>query len=186
MRTAIVVGARQSLGFRICRQLLENGFVVYGKDFASWQNEQCEENWLYIGRNANLHFDYVEDEDDLLSDDVDFLIVPLIDFYKRYYSKINDQLLNQLQRIITKPSFSKTTVILVGPTAIHSRNCKISAEIEDLKINRKNVKEYCITMDNEQGDGAIYYKTSNIAHKWTKKELQNYDEIAQFLIEKIL
>src|SRR5690606_41165525 len=106
MRTAIVVGARQSLGFRICRQLLESGFVVYGKDYASWQNEQCEENWMYISRNANLHFDYVDDDHDLISEDVDFLIVPLIDFYERDYSNINEQLLIQLQRIITKPSFA--------------------------------------------------------------------------------
>ncbi|MFC5464005.1 hypothetical protein [Lederbergia graminis] len=186
MRTAIVVGARQSLGFRICSQLLDSGFVVYGKDYASWQNEQCEENWMYIGRNANLHFDYVDDDHDLISEDVDFLIVPLIDFYERDDSNINEQLLIQLQGIITKPSFAKTTILLVGPTAIHSRNCKISKGIEELKLNHKNVKEYCITMDYEQADGALYYKASNIAHKWTKKELQNYDEIAQFLIEKIL
>ncbi len=44
MKSAIVLGARQQFGFKICEELLEDDYLVFAKDFIQWQTNEQKEN----------------------------------------------------------------------------------------------------------------------------------------------
>ncbi|MBS4198674.1 hypothetical protein KHA93_03290 [Bacillus sp. FJAT-49732] len=186
MKSAIVFGARQSLGYELCVQLLEKGYKVYAKDFAQWQNEEQEEKWLFIGRNANLQYEHLEDFlETKQSESIHYFFIPLLDFYTRDFPEIYERF-NQILKIIGKDdSLFTTQFIIIHPSAIQVRKSNFYSEIESFikGIQEKGIKvtEYCVPV-NKQDHFLLF--TSNSQESWNEMKLTlSSTSIASEIIE---
>ncbi|MFC0417302.1 hypothetical protein ACFFHH_17985 [Cytobacillus solani] len=54
MDRAVIIGTYESLGFRFCTSLLEEGYEVTGIHYRNMDEELVEEKRMEIGRNANF------------------------------------------------------------------------------------------------------------------------------------
>ncbi|MBW8350407.1 hypothetical protein K0H71_13245 [Bacillus sp. IITD106] len=171
----MVFSARQLLGFEFCVQLLEKGYTVFAEDFMEWQNEEHEEKWLFIGRNANLQYNQL---DDLLrakeNMHIHYVFIPLPDFYTRDFPQIQKQFIDLLKSLSKDETFSQTNFIIVQPSAIQHRSSFFHSEIEKIKseIHQRGnrVLEYCITID-EQDPFLLF--TSKLNKNWTSLKLES-------------
>lgn len=59
MEQAIVFAAQQFIGFELCKQLLNEGFEVIALEHEMMLDEQADDKWLEIGRNANLTYEMI-------------------------------------------------------------------------------------------------------------------------------
>ncbi|MBS4193643.1 hypothetical protein [Lederbergia citri] len=173
MKSAVVFSARQLLGYEFCVQLLEKGYTVFAEDFMEWQNEDHEEKWLFIGRNANLQYNQL---DDLLSAKqnkyIDYVFIPLPDFYSRDFPQIQKQFIDLLKNITKDEAISQSNFIIIQPSAIHYRNSYFYNEIEKVKseIHERGtmVMEYYVPVD-EQDTFLLF--TSKLNEKWSTLDL---------------
>ncbi|MCJ8005992.1 hypothetical protein ACFFF5_05350 [Lederbergia wuyishanensis] len=187
MKSAVVFGARQPLGYELCVQLLEKGYKVYAKDFAEWQNEDHEEKWLYIGRNANLQYEHLNHIFEEKHDSIQYFFIPLADFYKRDFPEIQERFTQLLKEYGKENVFSNSNIVLIQSSAIHFRNSNFYSEIErfkkEIQENITNVIEYCIPI-NEQDKFLL--STTNQREDWcTLKISLSSNSIVNEIIEHI-
>lgn len=141
MKTAIVLGARQELGFQLCEHLLENDYAVFANDFLLWQDETHEEKWLYIGRNAHLHYMKSENIADILKKEAltfHYIIIPLIDFYLRDFPELEEPLIKELTELVNEVAFTTSIFVFIQPTALEKRNLSLSLKMEQMKLKMKH------------------------------------------------
>ncbi|OAK67736.1 hypothetical protein [Lederbergia galactosidilytica] len=165
MKSAIVLGARQQFGFKICEELLEDDYLVFAKDFIQWQTNEQKENWLYIGRNAHLNYTDLEKAENIYEEKSSLVIIPLVDFYTREETKAHDLLIS----ILKDQSFTpiQTPLVLIQPYSMQRSYSTFSQAIEKLKEERMKmggeVLEYHLPMKSE----GIYFRL-NDHYEWIK------------------
>ena len=104
MENAIVIGAFNFVGFKLCCRLLEEGIVVYGVDTPeSREDEFVEEKQLQIGRNANFSWQEVSEcvfFDNKGSNCYDTVYYCLFDPSINMFSKGIDKCMNQTTKLL--------------------------------------------------------------------------------------
>lgn len=162
MKSAIVLGARQQYGFKLCEELLEQGYQVNAMDFNQWQTTEQEEKWLFIGRNANLHYAPLHEKENISDNQAFMLIVPLIDFYSRQQTEVHDALLSILKK--SNESQAQTPLVLIQPLTIQRSYSTFFQEIEKIKEDRikmgAEVLEYHIMIGRDAENEDIYFKNN--------------------------
>lgn len=183
MKSAIVLGARQQFGFKICEELLEDDYLVFAKDFIQWQTNEQKENWLYIGRNAHLNYTDLEKAENIYEEKSSLVIIPLVDFYTREETKAHDLLIS----ILKDQSFTpiQTPLVLIQPYSMQRSYSTFSQAIEKLKEERMKmggeVLEYHLPMKSE----GIYFRL-NDHYEWIKNtEREEIATVIYHLGEKI-
>ncbi|MBO0993661.1 hypothetical protein [Bacillus sp. SD088] len=160
MKSAIVLGARQQYGFKLCEELLEQGYQVNAMDFNQWQTTEQEEKWLFIGRNANLHYAPLHENENISDNQALILIVPLIDFYSRQKTEAHDALLSILKKL--NELQAQTPLVLIQPLTIQRSYSTFSQEIEKIKEDRikmdGEVLEYHIMIGRDMENEDIYFR----------------------------
>lgn len=125
MRGTVVYGARQTFGFTLCSVLLEQGYVVYGIDHASWMNEEQRENWLNIGRNANLHYREINGEIqgvEKLSETELVVFIPMIDYISRNGEQEHREMVQHIKGLAESVNNLNTIVISPDVMDRHHRS----------------------------------------------------------------
>lgn len=151
MKTAVLFGARQDFGFELCSLLLEKGYEVFAIDHRDWITDKQEENWLLIGRNANVRYKELSSEEEsihqALMEEECLYIIPTIDYFNRCNINAMEQLLAQLQGFLERKSI-KECLLLIHPSATERTQSsfagKLAALIESLK-KIHHVKEFCLS-----------------------------------------
>lgn len=118
MKTAVVFGARQPFGFEICSCLLEKGFEVYGIDHEQWISQEQNDNWLLIGRNANLRYMELKKTDKSLQqnllDERGLFIIPILDYLSNN-NNVMDQLVSQVKGIAEEQRSGDSLLVIQPP-----------------------------------------------------------------------
>ncbi len=151
MKTAVLFGARQDFGFELCSLLLEKGYEVIAIDHQDWITDHQEENWLLIGRNANVRYKELSNEKELihhtLMEKECLYIIPTIDYFNRCNANVREQLLGQLQGLLEHKN-SNECLLLIHPSATERMQSsfagQLAALIESLK-QIHHVKEFCLS-----------------------------------------
>ncbi|WP_062105295.1 hypothetical protein [Bacillus niameyensis] len=160
MKSAMVIGARQDLGFEICKELLNEGMIVHARDFSEWQTEQHEERWLFIGRNANLDYSTLNKKD-MDRKNIDYLFIPLTDFYVGLREDIHNQIISLLRHYFAVEAI-KSTIVIVQPSVMEREWEDLYLKMEEWKVemNKRNwhIAEYYIGM-SEHDQTKVYFKS---------------------------
>lgn len=181
MRKAVVLAARQENGFLLCKELLEQGYSVYAFDHSEWQNEEHEEKSLFLGRNANLHYDEMDhaltelkqlDEQEL------FVFIPFIDYYVRDYPEVKQHFIQVFNQIIEQKQ--EATYILIHPSSVRVNQSPFYTDIESIikKIRPNKVREYFLSSNsskqlfNQQTPDERY---NQLHGNWVKKVAEVID-----------
>ena len=163
MSIAVVFAARQQNGFSLCVELLEKGYTVYANDHSLWQNAEHEEKWLFIGRNANLHYLDGECEEiyQAIKDgetDQFLCFIPLIDYFDRDVSSVHKDLVKRIQ-FFSSSGERNFTFIFIQPSAITIKQSPFYNELESMKKNiqeNHQVVEYFIS-DLDKNNNPFFY-----------------------------
>lgn len=149
MKTAVLFGACQPFGFELCSQLLEKGYDVCAIDHSDWITDEQEENWLLIGRNANLRYMELENSEDsiqqILNGEHCLYIIPTVDYLKRSNINARNQLIFQLERFSERTK-TKESLFVIHPPVTERKQTSFARKLNGLfealkKIH--NVMEYC-------------------------------------------
>lgn len=175
MKTAVVFCARQPFGFELCSRLLEKGYDVFAVDHHDWITDEQEENWLLIGRNANLRYFEIENEDEsiqhIFSDKESLYIIPTVDYLSCNNGSARNQLLSLLQGFSEK---EKEWLLLIHPPAMEriqsSFAGKINGLVELLKKDHK-VMEFCFTEIPSKERDTMVLITEALGEKWKEAEV---------------
>lgn len=160
MKTAVVFGARQPFGFELCCQLLEKGYSVYAIEHHQWITQEQEENWLLIGRNANLKYMELKNDEgpaqQLFSGEEYLYIIPSIDYLSRNHANVRNHLMLQLKNLL---ELEKTKSLLLIHPSVTGRNessfaGKLNGLFESIK-KKHQVREYCISDSLSKGGNAM-------------------------------
>lgn len=166
VKSAMVLGARQDFGFEICKELLNEGLIVHARDFSEWQTEHHEERWLIIGRNANLDYSNLKQED-IDKRNVDYLFIPLTDFYTGLREDIHNQMISLLRGYFAVEA-RKSTIVIVQPTVMERKWEDLYLKMEEWKVemNKKkwNIAEYYIEM-SKFDQTEVYFKSGE-KYEW--------------------
>ncbi|MCJ7840370.1 hypothetical protein MUB24_05450 [Lederbergia sp. NSJ-179] len=181
MKSAIVIGARQSTGFKICSELLEKGYMVFAKDYMQWETEEQKDRWLYIGRNA--HLDYVHlDHETIFEEEASSIFVPVNDFYVAQATEIQEKLLLLLDKQILNKEDSQ--FIFIQPLQGNRILKTFSRNIEKIKEKRRDMgggmKEYFIQNERKSEQEYFYFKSLNKT-EWIQVEQRQKGMIRQLL-----
>ncbi|MBS4210645.1 hypothetical protein [Bacillus sp. FJAT-50079] len=153
MKKAIVFAARQPIGFKACVQLLDQGLLVDALDHEMWQTERHVEQWMLIGRNANLTLTLYNDENEgemerFDSIPINYVIIPLIDYYEKGDDRLQIQLIRLVEMFYQTNRCDDTLFIFLQPTAMDRSGQAMYEKIEMMKEQLKqhaNIIEYFIT-----------------------------------------
>ncbi|MFD1706946.1 hypothetical protein ACFSCZ_09410 [Siminovitchia sediminis] len=148
MKSAVIFGARQRMGFELCSRLLDNGYKVYGIDHRLWITEEQEDHWLMIARNANLgYFELtgVEDIDHCLPENEECLyILPAVDYYEGQNEGVQNQFILSLERMrnlnIRSPFF-----LVIQPPATHRNHAPFSLSLKKWADSMDKLEEYYLS-----------------------------------------
>ncbi|HEY4553005.1 MAG TPA: hypothetical protein VIG80_07405 [Bacillaceae bacterium] len=157
MNHAIVLGARQTVGFEICSQLLDLGCLVHAFDHREWQEELHENRWMMIGRNAHLQYSYMEEVWNVLQqiEHAFYCFIPLADYYSRENTKLQEAMLSFLDEIERREWGDKCPLVFLNPPVISREHSTFHMEVEKriaaLKSKRIKVLEFFLPAENEQG-----------------------------------
>ncbi|VEF48702.1 NAD(P)-binding Rossmann-fold domain-containing protein [Bacillus freudenreichii] len=178
MKTAVIFGARQPFGFELCSRLLERGFEVYGIDHHQWITEEQEDNWLLIGRNANLRYMELEKTDDTihqaLLDERCLYIIPTLDYLNKNDNGVRNQLVSQLKRIAEGKRARESLLVIQPPSIERAQSSFIHSFNELLESVKENhrVIEYSLSSSFsekgknmalvEKNGGGSWEKTGNL------------------------
>ncbi|MCR2820995.1 hypothetical protein [Lederbergia panacisoli] len=189
MKSAVVFGARQFLGYEFCVQLLEKGYKVFAKDFAEWQNEEHEEKWLFIGRNANLQYEQLEENCiKKINEPIHYFIIPLTDFYSNDFPDIHTHFIRIIKTLALDETYKQSTFVFIQPPAIDKRNSNFCSNIENLKSEIRergmNLVEYCILNNELNKEDAFLFLNSSLDKKWRKMEIAS-SNITRGIIEHV-
>ncbi|MBS4218019.1 hypothetical protein KHA96_06740 [Bacillus sp. FJAT-49711] len=171
MKSAVVFGARQLLGYEFCVQLLEKGYKVLAKDFAKWQNKEQEEKWLFIGRNANLQYEQIEENSlGKIYEPVHYFFIPLPDFYSKDFPDIHHHFIHIIKTLTLDELFTQSIFVMIQPSAIDKGNSNFCSNIEKLKtdIRERGNKliEYCMLNNNVNKKETRLFFNSSTNDKW--------------------
>lgn len=151
MKTAVLFGARQSFGFELCSVLLEEGYEVFAIDHQDWITDQQEENWLLIGRNANVRYRELSNEKEFihqtLMEEECLYIIPTIDYFNRCNTNVREQLLAQLQGFLEHKNI-KECLLLIHPHATERKQSSFAGKLVTLIELLKQmhyVQEFCLS-----------------------------------------
>ncbi len=193
MRNVVVYGARQCFGFEMCKQLLEKGYFVHAVDHEQWQTEQNEEQWMFVGRNANLIYDELVGNEQRLCNDIEkhpIYMIPLIDYCVKQHSDVQEQLVTQLQLLSTRAQ-TESLFIFVHPLAVQREQETFVKESGQLiqSIRKKEVPliEYFVPTFSHKG-GNIFMREAE-REQWKKIDEQcvTHDAtVSRFVKEMII
>lgn len=167
MRHAAVYGARQPFGFELCSQLLEKGYYVHAVDHQYWMREADEEKWLFVGRNANLDYYEIQNEDDHAK--LPFkvpknclIFIPVVDYMMRHVSQVRDQLVRQLAAFLHMKELQGACLFFIYPPAANLDQASFLKNVHgiyrDLRTNEVTAIDYCLAA---QMDGSAKHQVES-------------------------
>ncbi|MBS4172035.1 NAD(P)-dependent oxidoreductase [Bacillus sp. FJAT-49736] len=140
MEYAIVYGAKQFIGFELCKELLNCGCTVVAIEHDNYLESYDAEKWLEIGRNANLlSLPMNELGDEIDSEKVCF--IPFIDFLDH---PSEDEINNFLLKATELFSLEKISehIIIYPSRYYYSHSDQARRRFHDiLQMHNKNIKK---------------------------------------------
>lgn len=187
LRTAVVIGARQFFGFQLTLHLLENGYEVMAYDYPEWQSEKHNEQWMFIGRNANLHYREIQ-EDNLSLTNCHIIFIPLVDFFQNNLKIVQEKIVKLLQAIGKNKQENLTIVIILPftiPLDFKNFYIELFSVIQTLKENEEKVVEYTLPLTSKEN--YIYFQTRTEQKwlDWNKGKQMDDDSLIDYILDHL-
>ncbi|MGE8205206.1 hypothetical protein ACQKP0_11620 [Heyndrickxia sp. NPDC080065] len=115
MDRAIVFTAQQFLGFELCKGLLEKGFEVTAVEHKDMINNECEDKWLEIGRNANLSYQLMNEKIELC-EQTSICFVPIYDLFVEKDEKLLNRWIGRFKEIYDELKSNIKLIVLISPS----------------------------------------------------------------------